>query len=135
MVKNISIKILIVSLIFINILAIPNMVHATDTTPAKIWRSAREFVALGKTENTGAKTKIADDALEKTSTTIFNVFFAVGVVVATIAASYLGIQFMVASAEDKAEVKKSLVPFAIGTFVVFGAFGIWRILLNVLAGL
>lgn len=43
----------------------------------------------------------------------------------------LGIQFMVASAEDKAEVKKALVPYVIGCIVIFGAFTIWSIAVNI----
>ena len=43
----------------------------------------------------------------------------------------LGIKFMVASAEDKAEVKKALVPYIIGCAVIFGAFTIWNIAVNI----
>ena len=43
----------------------------------------------------------------------------------------IGIQFMVASAEDKAKVKESMIPWVIGIFVAFGAYGIWTITMNV----
>lgn len=39
----------------------------------------------------------------------------------------IGIQFMVASAEDKAKVKEALVPYVIGCAVIFGAFSIWKV--------
>ena len=39
----------------------------------------------------------------------------------------IGIQFMLASAEDKAKVKEALVPYIIGCVVIFGAFTIWSI--------
>lgn len=42
----------------------------------------------------------------------------------------IGIQFMVASAEDKAKVKEALVPYVIGCAVIFGAFTIWSIAVN-----
>lgn len=48
--------------------------------------------------------------------------FAVGIVI--------GIQFMVASAEDKAKVKEALVPYIVGCIVIFGAFTIWSIAVN-----
>lgn len=35
---------------------------------------------------------------------------------------------MMASAEDKAKVKESLLPFVVGCVVVFGSFGIWKLL-------
>ena len=42
----------------------------------------------------------------------------------------IGIQFMVASAEDKAKVKEALVPYVIGCAVIFGSFTIWSIAVN-----
>lgn len=39
----------------------------------------------------------------------------------------IGIQFMLASAEDKAKVKEALIPYIIGCAVIFGAFTIWSI--------
>ena len=43
----------------------------------------------------------------------------------------IGIQFMIASAEDKAKVKEALVPYIIGCVVIFGAFTIWSIVVNI----
>ena len=40
---------------------------------------------------------------------------------ASIAAIILGIKYMYSSPEDKAEIKKKLVPFIIGGVLVFGA--------------
>lgn len=37
---------------------------------------------------------------------------------------------MVASAEDKAKVKEALIPYVIGCAVIFGAFTIWSIAVN-----
>lgn len=38
---------------------------------------------------------------------------------------------MIASAEDKAKVKEAIVPFIIGTAVIFGAFTIWSLVINI----
>lgn len=43
----------------------------------------------------------------------------------------IGIQFMLASAEDKAKVKEALVPYVVGCFVIFGAFTIWSTVVNI----
>lgn len=48
-----------------------------------------------------------------------------------IVGTIIGIQFMVASAEDKAKVKEALVPYIIGCIVIFGAFTIWSIAVNI----
>lgn len=37
---------------------------------------------------------------------------------------------MVASAEDKAKVKEALIPYIVGCIVIFGAFTIWSIAVN-----
>lgn len=42
----------------------------------------------------------------------------------------IGIQFIVASAEDKAKLKEALVPYIVGCIVIFGAFTIWSIVVN-----
>ena len=47
----------------------------------------------------------------------------------------LGIIYMMSSAVNKAEVKEKLIPFLIGSFVIFGAFGIWKIAINTLGGI
>ena len=43
----------------------------------------------------------------------------------------MGIKFMIGSVEEKAEIKAALVPFVIGCIVVFGAFGIWKIVVTI----
>jgi hypothetical protein len=52
--------------------------------------------------------------------------------VAIIIGLVLGIQFMVGSVEQKAKVKDSLLPYIIGCIVIFGAFGIWKLVLTIL---
>lgn len=39
---------------------------------------------------------------------------------------------MVGSVEQKAKVKDSLLPYIIGCIVIFGAFGIWKLVLTIL---
>ena len=39
---------------------------------------------------------------------------------------------MMAGVEEKADVKKSLIIFLIGTGVAYGAFGIWKVLVTFL---
>ena len=38
---------------------------------------------------------------------------------------------MIGSAEEKAQIKDALIPFIIGCIIVFGAFGIWKIFVNI----
>lgn len=74
---------------------------------------------------------IDENSLKNTSTTIYNVFFTIGVALATIVGMIIGIQFMMGSVEEQAKVKETLVPYVIGVFVIFGAFGIWKIIMQI----
>ena len=65
---------------------------------------------------------------------IYFTMLTIGIVLAVFAGSILGIQFITSGAEGQAKVKEKLIPFVVGAFVVFGAFGIWRIAYNVLNG-
>ena len=42
---------------------------------------------------------------------------------------------MIASAEDKAEIKEALVPYILGCVLIFGAFAIWKIVITILNNL
>ena len=91
-----------------------------------IFSAGQGFLLEGETiENT-----IDTTQLKNTSDYIYNVLLAIGIMVAVIVAMILGIEFMVASADEKAKVKEALLPFIVGCIVVFGAFTIWKIVVN-----
>lgn len=71
------------------------------------------------------------DKLNSASSTIYNILLVIGICVAGIMTSILGIKFMLGSIEEKAQVKEALIPFIIGCIVVFGAFGIWKIVTQI----
>lgn len=81
-----------------------------------------------------SNTNILNDngAFQDGVSTLYNIFLEVGVAVAVIIGLIIGIKFMLGSVEEKAEIKKLLWPYAIGCFVVFGAFGIWKIALEIM---
>ena len=63
---------------------------------------------------------------------IYNIFFACGMVIAVVCGVFLGIKFMTSSVEGQAKVKELLIPYCIGCFIIFGAFGIWKIVINIM---
>ena len=63
---------------------------------------------------TGTDGAISEDALKQTSNYIYNTLLVIAVAVAVIVGSYLGIKFMMESAEDKAKIKESMIPFIVG---------------------
>lgn len=85
------------------------------------------FLNSGKKGNT----RIDEEELKSTSTMIYNILLILGVCIAVITASILGIKFMIGSVEEKAQVKDALIPFVIGCIVIFGAFGFWKIFVTI----
>ena len=75
---------------------------------------------------------IQDSQIKTVSDQIYNILLAIGTVIAVIIGAILGIQFMVGSMDDKAKVKESLIPFVIGCVIIFGAFGIWKLIATIL---
>lgn len=122
-VKNI-IKILIISLLF---LSINNHAYAIGD----VISSGKSFLQEAKTDAFGLKGDVVADAAGN----IYNILLGAGIVIIMVIAVFLGAKFIMASAEEKAEIKQSMLPFIIGTFVTFAAFGIWRIMVNLLSSL
>ena len=59
---------------------------------------------------------------------ILGIFQVIGIGCAMIALLILGIRYMYSAPDEKAEVKKKLIPFVIGGFLVFGATSFIRII-------
>lgn len=62
--------------------------------------------------------------------TIVTIMQTVGIVVAIVVLLVLGIKYMMGSAEEKAEYKKTLLPYIIGAALVFAASSIATIIFN-----
>ena len=66
-----------------------------------------------KTENTGDITKVGNK--------IMGILQVVGVLIAVIILMVLGIKYMMGSAEEKAEYKKTMIPYIVGAILIFAA--------------
>lgn len=93
-----------------------------------IMGQADEFVKNGE-----ATYNIDEKGLGETSDFLYNSLLAIGIVVAVAVGIVLGIKYMLGSLEEKAEYKQTLLAYVISCSVVFGAFAIWRLAINVLA--
>lgn len=83
----------------------------------------------------GGNVQYNEGALQNFSSNIYNILLTVGVAVAVIVGGILGIKLMLSSVEEKAETKKLLVAYAVGCVIVFGGFGIWKLVITILEGL
>lgn len=90
------------------------------------FNGADSFVSEGKYYN------IDSSKLSNTSRFLYNTLLAIGLVISVISGLFLGIKYMTSAANEKAEVKELFVPYIISCCVIFGAFTIWKIVVNVL---
>lgn len=82
----------------------------------------------------GKSDVVTSGSLQDFSQTFYNILLTVGIIVAVLVGSVIGIKFMIGGAEEKANIKELLVPYIAGCILVFGAFAIWKIVVTVLSG-
>lgn len=99
-----------------------------DGTLKSIISGAEDFAREGASQE-GVEEKL--DELQPFSLTVTSIFITIGTILAVIYISIMGIKFMMGSVEEKAEIKENLIPFIIGCAVVFGAYIIWSIMVNI----
>lgn len=85
--------------------------------------------------SSSSKAPIDQGNLDSATDTIYNILLTIGIFAAVAIGMYLGIKFMTSSAEDKAKVKESLIPYIAGCVVIFGAFIIWKLAIMLLRGI
>lgn len=123
-------KILKILVIFICSICILNCTYTYAGTVGDTIKDAKDF--LSSRDESLYKDSLDKDKLSDTSSAIYNTLLMISFVVVAVVGITLGIKFMMASAEEKADIKKSLVIFLIGTIVVYGAFGIWKVIVDYL---
>lgn len=86
-------------------------------------------------QNGQGNSKINNEDIHNLSDTIYNILLIIGTIIAMIVGVILGIQFVTGSVEAKSKVKESLIPYVTGCVVIFGAFGIWKLVITILQGI
>ena len=124
--KSLSFKLILTLLITFCIfsLMIPKTYALGD-----IISSADNFIEDGKGQTSVG---LKDNVIQDMSSTIYNVLFVLGIVIAVIWGLVIAIKFITGSVEEKAEVKKTLIPYVAGCVVLFGAFTIWELVVTIL---
>lgn len=76
---------------------------------------------------------IDDTDIKPMSDLLYNTLLTIAIVIAVIVGMIIGIQFMTGSASQKAKVKETLIPYISGCIVIFGAFGIWKLVVTIMS--
>lgn len=120
----IKLKIIVITAIVL-IFTIP--LYSKATTLDKIMEDADSFLTL---ENDTVVTP-SQEGIKNMSKTVSNVLLTIALGVTLISAVIMAMQFAFQSVENKAQIKESMVPWVIGIFISFGAFGIWNITMSI----
>ena len=104
------IKILPIVMVVLMIMTTVSPVLATSGTIGGVQ------IDVGKTGSTGGVTAIGNS--------ILSIIRVVGIVIAVGVLMVLGIKYMMGSAEEKAEYKKTMLPYLIGAIILFAAVNI-----------
>ena len=123
-------KIVLVFIIFVLMVFCINITNTYAGDLGDVISGGKSFINSSKGD-----IEIDSSKLSKTSSSIYNILLMVSFVVVAVIGITLGMKFMLAGVEEKADVKKSLVIFLIGCIVVYGAFGIWKVLVTALNSL
>ena len=68
--------------------------------------------------------------LKETSNTFYRAFTIVALATAAIVGVSIGIKYIYESAEGQAKLKEAFVPYIFGCIIAFGAFSIWKIVID-----
>lgn len=88
------------------------------------------FAAIDPAEiSSGADTE-ADGTILKVGNMVLTIITNVGMILAVIIIAVLGVKYMMGSTSEKAEYKKSMIPYLVGAVLVFGASAIGRAIIQ-----
>ncbi len=102
-------KIIVTLCIIFTILAISVVSFGTDTTKQLL------------DGLNGQSTNVNTANVQKLGNSIIAVVRVVGVIVAVVILLVLGIKYMMGSAEEKADYKKSMIPYIVGAILIFAS--------------
>ena len=115
--SNKTLKILTTVLLIIMMISVSMCCFADgDFTPSSVDGS-------GATVNTTGVQNIGQN--------IFAVIRTVGILLSVIILVVLGIKYMMGSAEEKAEYKKTMIPYIVGAALIFAASALSQVLYNI----
>ncbi len=100
----------------------------TDAGVDDVISDGDSFIGLGKED------RIDVSNLRTFSRNIYNILLTIGIAVAVIFGSIIGIKYMLGSVEEKADIKSLLIPYIAGCVIIFGSFAIWKLVVTILQG-
>jgi len=122
--KKIALSVIIVFVVML--LGYSSQVYAMGS----VISSGDDFLNIGK-QGYANNQPLDEGALRVTSKQVYNILFAIAAVLAIAVGLIIGIQFVTGSVDEKARIKETLIPYVVGCIVIFSAFTIWKIVIEV----
>ena len=85
--------------------------------------------------NPSSLTGEGTDKFDKIGKQIIGMVQAIGSIVSVLVLVILGIKYMMGSAEEKAEYKKTMIPYLVGAILIFGASAITKVVVGLAQGI
>lgn len=126
--KTNLVKILIIIISF-SLCFLLNSQCAYAQSIGDIFTGADDFIQDGVNDK---NITIEDEDLQEMSGLVYNTLLIIAIVIAVAIGLVIGIQFMTGSVGQKAKIKETLIPYVAGCIVIFGAFGIWKLVINIM---
>lgn len=132
--KKRTTKIILIICLILFVISI-NFTNVQATSASDILGGVENFEAARNnitSNSVSGGMEIDGHDLQNMSNLVYNILLTIGIVAAVIVGLILGMKFMTGSIDQKAQVKESLIPYIAGCVVIFGAFGIWKLVLTIL---
>ena len=127
--KKLIFKILVIIFTVLSIFTIyTHSVQASSLSDAI--GGADDFIQSGIKDKSPA---ISEDNLQGMSNMLYNTLLVIATIIAVIVGLAIAIQFMTGSVGERAKIKETLIPYIAGCIVIFGAFGIWKLVVSILS--
>ena len=85
----------------------------------------------GLYDPSGSDVDIGEDAIVDKANVIIGVIKTIGIIISVLILVVLGIKYMVGSLEEKAEYKKTMIPYLIGAIMIFAIPQLAQIIYNI----
>lgn len=123
-----------IKLVSILLLVVVVSMTLTTVVSAKT-DGAKGIDAAGIAGGLKGTTSAAQNDVTKIGNQLIGIITTVGVVVAVIILLVLGIKYMMGSASEKAEYKKTMIPYLVGAILIFGASAITKVVVGLAQGI
>jgi len=123
-----------IKLVSILLLVVVVSMTLTTVVSAKT-DGAKGIDAAGIANGLKGTTSAAQEDVTNIGNQLIGIITTVGVVVAVIILLVLGIKYMMGSASEKAEYKKTMIPYLVGAILIFGASAITKVVVGLAQGI